>query len=84
MVDTANGSDRPQSLFSRLTTFMRGSDSSAQIRETIEEAIHQLSEASRGGRFALVHQADRPHHINPAAVAYVTEAALGSGPVAAP
>jgi|EndMetStandDraft_7_1072992.scaffolds.fasta_scaffold376065_1 hypothetical protein len=59
-------------------------ETTLRVDETIEEAIHQLSEASRGGRFALVHQADRPHHINPAAVAYVTEAALGSGPVTAP
>jgi len=59
-------------------------ETTLRVDETIEEAIHQLSEASRGGRFARVHLADRPHHINPAAVAYVTEAALGSGPVAAP
>jgi len=47
MVDTADGGDRPQSLFSRLTTFMRGSDSSAQIRETIEEAIEESERNSR-------------------------------------
>src|SRR5262249_6633231 len=41
VVDTANGGDKPQSLFGRLATFMRGSDSSAQIRETIEEAIEE-------------------------------------------
>ena len=41
MVDTTNGSDKPQSLFSRLATFMRGTDSNAQIRETIEEAIEE-------------------------------------------
>jgi hypothetical protein len=58
-------------------------ETTLRVDETIEEAVHQLSEASRGGRFALVHQADQPHHVNPAAVAYVTEAALGSGPMTA-
>ena len=57
-------------------------ETTLRIDETIDETVHQLSEASRGGRFALVHQGDCPHHVNPAAVAYVTEAALGSGPVA--
>jgi magnesium and cobalt transporter len=40
------GADKPQSLFSRIAAFMRGSDSNAQIRETIEEAIE---ESDRGG-----------------------------------
>ena len=55
-------------------------ETTLRVDETIEEAVHQLSEASRGGRFALVHRADRPHHVNPAAVAYVTETSLESGP----
>ena len=41
MVDAANGGDKPQSLFARLATFIRGGDSSAQIRETIQEAIEE-------------------------------------------
>ena len=57
-------------------------ETALRVDETTEEVVHQLSEATRGGRFTLVHQADRPHHVNPAAVAYVTEAALGDGPTA--
>jgi hypothetical protein len=55
-------------------------ETSLRVDEAADDVVHQLSEASRGGRFALLHQADRPQHVNPAAVAYVTEAALGSGP----
>jgi CBS domain containing-hemolysin-like protein len=47
VVDTANGGDKPQSLFGRLAAFMRGSDSAAQIRETIEEAIEESERNSR-------------------------------------
>ena len=54
------------------------------IDETQEQVLHELSEARRGGRFALVHQAELPHHVNPAAVAYVTEAASGSDPTTEP
>ena len=58
-------------------------ETTLRIDETVEDAVHQLSEASRGGRFALVHQGDHPHHVNPAAVAFVTEAALGESPMTA-
>ena len=48
-----------------------------RVDETTEETLHQLSEASRGGRFALLHQGDRPHHVNPAVVVYVTDESVG-------
>ena len=52
-----------------------------RVDESTEETVHQLSEASRGGRFALLHQGDRPHHVNPAVVAFVTdESALDETP----
>jgi hypothetical protein len=59
-------------------------DTTLRVDEATAEAVHELSEASRGGRFALLHQDDRPHHVNPASVGFVTEAVSGEGPVTAP
>ena len=64
------------------TVIVFDQETTLRIDESIEETVHQLSEASRGGRFALLHQGDQPCHVNPATVAYVTEAALGTGPMA--
>jgi hypothetical protein len=66
------------------TIIVFGGETTLVVDEATEEAVHQLSEASRGGRYALLHKNGRPHHVNPASVGFVTEADPGEDPVKAP
>jgi len=48
------------------------------VTEPADAVVHELSEAARGNRLAVVHQGEETHYVNPAIVAYVTDYAASS------